>query len=758
MNAREIAVSLSLIVALCAQAADDDGPLEDKTFVVWASPASAETRGGSCLTLERGDRFDALVFGESAPGIWSAGSEFWSRTARDAAAVAPETRYAGAPVKMAIVWAGRTVCIFRDDVLLAQYENAGEPPAFEGGTRALIGRRHTTAPATGSGFVGRVFEARIYRGALSEKVLATLKRGEEGAETPWARWNFAQGVDELTGRFSKSRLDGGAEVREGALVLPREGAGLSASLPERRPWNGEGPVPEYALAENRLLRERLAADRTRPLYHFAAPGVIAIPGDPNGAFWANGRYHLMYLYRRPNPQLDGCDYFCWGHMSSADLLHWRHHPDSIVPEKGDFGAFSGGAFVDDDGRAYLSYWMLWGALGIGLVESADSDYETWRRSKENPIVRSTSFGVSDLRGADGRGQLYASADPSNIWKKDGRYYMLTGNKPLLDAFGRDPAAPEELKGDRLDLFVSDDLKKWTYLHPFYARRTNETRATGWTDPDEDNMCPTFLPLPSSPEGGAPSGKHLLTFISHNRGCQYYIGTYDKANDRFLPESHGRMSWTDNAYFAPEAMIDGRGRHLLWAWLLDNLNDAQARGWSGVYAWPRTLWLREDGTLGIAPAQEIERLRIRQLPVAADVSLAAGERRELPGVPLETCEIALEVKKGAGAFSLLLHESVDGSEKTEIRYDASARELAMSSQTPEGSFVERAPFVLASGETLSLRIFCDRPILEVFANGRQAISRRAWHTASATRVALVSHGEPVRLGKVAVWELDAANSY
>jgi len=30
------------------------------------------------------------------------------------------------------------------------------------------------------------------------------------------------------------------------------------------------------------------------------------------------------------------------------------------------------------------------------------------------------------------------------------------------------------------------------------------------------MCPSFLPLPNSPDGGAPSGKHLLLFISHNR--------------------------------------------------------------------------------------------------------------------------------------------------------------------------------------------------------------------------------------------------
>ena len=70
---------------------------------------------------------------------------------------------------------------------------------------------------------------------------------------------------------------------------------------------------------------------------------------------------------------------------------------------------------------------------------------------------------------------------------------------------------------------------------------------------------SFLPLPASPNGGAPSGKHLLLSISHNKGCQYYVGDY--RSDRFFPENHGRMTWVDNTYFAPEALVDGKGRQI-----------------------------------------------------------------------------------------------------------------------------------------------------------------------------------------------------
>jgi len=56
----------------------------------------------------------------------------------------------------------------------------------------------------------------------------------------------------------------------------------------------------------------------------------------------------MYLYNRKDHG------FSWGHVSSKDLLHWRHHPDGIGAGDGDEGCFSGGAFVDDDNSVILS--------------------------------------------------------------------------------------------------------------------------------------------------------------------------------------------------------------------------------------------------------------------------------------------------------------------------------------------------------------------------------------------------------------------
>ena len=100
----------------------------------------------------------------------------------------------------------------------------------------------------------------------------------------------------------------------------------------------------------RKYRDNLLSDPHRPTYHFAIPDDLGIPGDSNGAFYADGVYHLMYLYK--NSETDA---FHWGHQSSLDLLHWRNHPDALTQNEGDRGCFSGGGFIDDDGTAYISF-------------------------------------------------------------------------------------------------------------------------------------------------------------------------------------------------------------------------------------------------------------------------------------------------------------------------------------------------------------------------------------------------------------------
>ena len=507
-------------------------------------------------------------------------------------------------------------------------------------------------------------------------------------------------------------------------------------------------IPPEVIKATRDFRERLLADPHRPAYHFSFPEDQGIPGDPNGAFYKDGLYHLMYLYKRSGVG------FAWGHVSSSDLLHWRFHSDALVPGDGDEGVFSGGAFVDDDGTSILSYWMLWGAKGIGLAMSKDD--EVWKKYSSNPVIKSTEWGITELTGAAGNDLHVGSADPSNIWKKDGKYYMLTGSLMVLEKYGRKADSPADERGDRLYLFESDDLKNWTYKHRFYESRRE------WTDTSEDAMCPSFLPLPLSAEGGQLSDKYLLLFISHNRGAQYYIGDY--RNDHFYPQQHGRMSWNDNAYFAPEALMDKQGRQIMWSWILDDRPESVQKyyGWTGVYGLPRTMWLAKDGTLGIKPVKELQTLRLA-MHAKEHFRIQAGQEADLPGFGSQLMEIEATLQVGdAVQAGVKVDYSAEGQEQTSIYYDARNKKLKF--DTTKSSIdlgrrgIEEAPLDLGKSEPLVLHIYVDNGVVEVFANDRQAIARAVYPKLSGHGVRIFSNGGDAKVISVRAWKLAPANPY
>jgi beta-fructofuranosidase len=746
-------------IATASQAAD--GQLIDKTLVVWVSPANLTQAGGSALTVNDTtiDRFDGIVFAELEPCVWMPGSNGYSRTHMEQTQWPKETAGPDTFVQVAIVYQQQNIVVYRNGELYASYATDSQPSTFGLNTAIVFGQRHLMK---GVGyFFGRIRDARVYDKPLDQATISQMQPGQSVAGIdPWAWWDFSRtGTYDRAKRFNQVKLVGGAHIEDGCLVLngdepmmlatiDRENVVSAADIPAH--WSKTDPVPGAVVQSTRLLREKLLEDPYRPRYHFRVPEDNGMPGDPNGCFYARGRYHLMYLYNRSGVG------FCWGHLSSQDLIHWRHHPDAIGPGDGDEGCFSGGGFVDEDGVAYLTYWMLWGDKGIGIAQSNDRDFDHWQKPPANPIIKSTEWGITETTDEAGKALIYGSADPSNIWKQDGKYHVLTGNLLVLNKYGRQADAPASMKGDRLYLFESTDLAIWGYRGVFYERNTQ------WTEDSEDNMCPSFLPLPNRADGGAPSGKHLLLFISHNRGCQYYVGDYDTQADRFVPRSHGRMSWVDSTYFAPEALVDGQGRQIMWAWLTDNPTGEMERGWSGVYGLPRTLWLGEDGTLRMGPVKELEMLRANEV-AWSDVSLARDDSKLLEGIRGDACELEIVVDSAtATKYGVKVRLSPGCEEETLLYYDAERQSLCLDA-TRSGvdgrRVLEQAPFELREGEPLTLRVFVDRSIVEVYANNRQAIARRVFPgRVDSLGIALFATGGGAHFSHVKAWEMMPANPY
>jgi len=497
----------------------------------------------------------------------------------------------------------------------------------------------------------------------------------------------------------------------------------------------------------RELREKCQQDPHRPTYHLMGPEDYNCPFDPQGCIYWKGRYHIFYPFFP-----DGVNF--WGHVSSMDLVHWTCHPAALAmsPEDPEKHAYAGGSLVNRDGVPTLIY--RGGGAGTCIATSHDDGLIHWTKHPANPVIPIPKEGDPQY----GKYFLYDTCG----WVDGDFYYSLSGNIIFEDHKG---------DGDTAWLFRSRDMVNWEYLHPFYK---SERR---WTGPEEDCSCPEFFPL---------GNKHVLMFISHYRGTQYYIGRYEK--ERFYPERHGRMNWAGGSCFAQETLVDGKGRRIFWAWAVDQRTRKSAllSGWAGVLTMPRVLSLAEDGSMLIEPAEELEILRYDHRR-RENVKIAADSQWVPNDVSGDCLELSLEVDlAGAKEFGVKVRCSPDGEEQTSILFDPAAKSLtvdttrttlskdvvqpwplplmAFFTDTPladgrEDVRIQAAPFELAAGEPLRLRIFLDRSMLEVFANSRQCVTQRIYPIRSdSVGVVLFSRGGGVTVRRLDGWTMSASNPW
>jgi len=492
------------------------------------------------------------------------------------------------------------------------------------------------------------------------------------------------------------------------------------------------------IAAQREIRELLLNDLHRPTYHFVNPEGRGMPFDPNGAIYWNGKYHLCYIFQDERDD-------CWGHASSIDLLHWRFHTTALAPAPGDpdRAIFSGNCFINNRGEATMLYHGV--DSGNCIATSAEPELDHWTKLPSNPIIPIPE----DDSPED---ELFSSWDPHG-WTENNVHHAVFGG-----------ATPALFKANRLD--------DWKYVGPFMTHEMPDV-----DDKHEDVSCPDFFEL---------GDKHALLCISHERGARIYLGEWK--NNQFHPEVHQRMNWPGGTCFAPESLLDDKGRRIMWAWVLDrrerlhvrDLSEPPPFGWSGTMTVPRVLSLDDDGTLMIEPIEELERLRIHEKR-RRNVVVAADQLQRLDGIEGNAMELALTIDPGdAESFGLKVCASPDGEEETIIEYNPSEGQLTIDFEKSsldesikhyyftmfwrdgeENPVVTKqvAPFELKPGEKLELRIFIDRSIIEIFANGRQCITQRVYPTREdSTGVELFSGGGSMTVERLQAWDMAPTNQW
>ncbi len=683
-------------------------PLRDKTLVVWVAPANLDQRSGSALTLDDLEgRFDGIVFGEIEPRRWMPGSEYYRRTQRDQSSWPAETADATTFVQVAIVYRGRSIALYRNGEEIAAYEVGDPKSLLELGSQVAVvsGIRHL-AQGDDAHFAGAIEDMRVYSVPLTAQEIAALRPDEQADESPvpepWAWWKFDGSANEATGRFAATALVGGAKVEGGRLILDgetgvlvaaRTQADLEAILP-----GVPDPTLRSDIEASRRFRHRLLADRHRPLYHFVIPEDYAMPFDPNGAIFWRGRYHLFYIYQERGVHV-------FGHASSLDLLHWRHHPPALfpTPDSPEKGIFSGNCFVNKDGEATMVYHGV--GAGNCMATSSDDQLERWTKLPTNPFIPFPPEGAP-----------YRAWDPFG-WLEGDTYYAISG-------------------GERAAVFKAARLTdRWTYVGDLLHH------TVPGVDLREDISCADFFKL---------GGKHVLICISHRLGARYYVG--DWKGEQFHPEVHEQMSWSDNLYFAPETLEDDRGRRILWAWIFDRRPDAlrRASGWSGEMALPRELALGPDNRLRFKPIEELKRLRFDERAFGP-IELEPGATRPLEGLSGDALELEIELELGsARRAGVEVRRSPDGAERMPVFVDLEKKALSVGD--------EAGPFQ-PEGSSVVLRVFVDRGVVEAFADDRQAVVRRSYPTRKDSMgVALFAEGGSASVRRMRSWRMFPSNPY
>jgi len=374
--------------------------ITDKTLVVWAAPANLTQRGGSALTIDDNQsHFDGIVFGELSPAKWMAGSDFFNRTQQEQKDYPPETADANTLVLIASVYRGNQVTLYRNGKEYARHQIA-EPQSFGAGSVVTIGLRHLEATDKAC-FAGAIADARLYNIALTPDSIAALEVNRPSEPTPLAWWSFADGrATDRMNTFRAVELVGDARIADGKLWL----SGKESFLVARRQSLATGTQPgapadiantATLVASSRALREKLLSDPFRAGYHFVIPEGQAMPFDPNGAIYWKGRYHLFYIFQDSRGHN-------WGHVSSTDLFHWRHHPTGLVS-----GMFSGNCFINKDGRPTMCYHQV--GQGNAMAVAVDDELNEWKKLESNPITPKTKPG-------DAHHGKYQSWDRMDGWK------------------------------------------------------------------------------------------------------------------------------------------------------------------------------------------------------------------------------------------------------------------------------------------------------------------------------------------------------
>jgi sucrose-6-phosphate hydrolase SacC (GH32 family) len=381
--------------------------------------------------------------------------------------------------------------------------------------------------------------------------------------------------------------------------------------------------------------------------------------DPNGPIFYKGWWHMFYQH---NPYGEGWGHMHWGHARSRDLVHWEHLPIALwaSEEAGEEHVFSGCSLIDAKGEPMIIY------TSIHKGKSATDFAEQWAAVPEDQdLIHWRKHPANPILAPEihGATKVWDWRDPFYFKYKGGDYLVCGGNL-------------NHGKGGQgvVNLYKAEnkELTKWKYLDVLFTH----------PNPKVVNVeCPNFFEL---------DGKWVL-IVSPHRKVDYFVGNFD--GEKFTPEKQGLLDYSDS-FYAPNCTTAPDGRRILWGWVRGFKG---GQGWNGCLSLPRVLSIDKDGDLAQEPVKELQKLRT-QSKSNADSGGSGYEAK------------------------ITLPAPADG-ETLIVKLKGNSKELSLSYNGSELDFAgTRAPLKMGAGSPLHLHLFCDKSVIELYANNHAAITR------------------------------------
>lgn len=449
-------------------------------------------------------------------------------------------------------------------------------------------------------------------------------------------------------------------------------------------------------------------DRWYPTYHVAAQaGWI---NDPNGLVFFGGRYHAFFQH---HPYGTDWGPMHWGHVSSPDLVTWRHEPVALAPsiEAERDGCWSGSCAVGDDGRLYAFY--------TGHRRQADPMDASSRREVQCVAVSDDGIAWKKLGVVvPGVRPMGNFRDPK-VWRQDGAWCMVVGQQ---SAEGRGQVA----------LYHSSDLLAWEYGGIVYEHPTPGVRMLECPDlfavGDEWVLCFSAM------------GMRAQGYVGRNyNNAGYVLGSWELGSP-FVPHTDFiPCDWGHN-YYAPQSFEAPDARRIQFGWMNAFRFDApeKADGWCGQLTLPRELTV-EDGVVHARPVAETERL-LGPAHTWDAVELGANERFVLADdLACGRLDLTLDLRStDAERVGVEAHRSPDGY-CLHVAYDAQTNCVVVDrNRSLRGNRGYRAFPLRSHRDTLKIQLWLDRGSLEVYVNdGEATLSELSYPGEGPRELALVS---------------------